>query len=170
MRFSSSQLAVLLLFGFAAPAFAGSQNSSFTVTATVVNDCVVSSSNIAFGSYDPTVSTGITATGAVSARCTKGDVVSVALSQGANPATGSTALVPSRQMASGTNMLPYHIYLGSGSAAEWGAGVIGTNEPSAQTSVSVNTPLTFTTYGSIAAGVDVPAGNYSDTVVATVSY
>ena len=151
-------------------AFAATQTTSFNVTATVINDCIISSTNIAFGTYDPTATTAITATGAVTARCTKGDVVSVALGQGLNPATGSTAAVPARQMISGANLLPYHIYIASTGTTEWGTGTVGTNTPPAQTSVSVLTALSYPTNGSLPAGTDVPAGSYSDTVIATVTY
>jgi spore coat protein U-like protein len=162
---------VLALCGGAMSASAGSSNATFTVTATVVNDCVISTANIAFGNYDPTVATTTTAQGWVSAKCTSGDVVSVALSQGSNPATGSTAAVPARQMATpGTNYLPYHIYIASTGTTEWGSGTVGTNTPAAQTSTSVNTALVFTTYGAILPGVNVPAGNYTDTVTATVTF
>jgi len=131
---------MLVIGGFASAASAGTATTSFNVTATVINDCTVSSSNIAFGNYDPTVTTATTGSGAVSAKCTKGDVVSVALGQGANPASGSTAALPLRQMASGSNMLGYHIYWSSSGTTEWGTGTVGTNTPAAQTSVSVNTP------------------------------
>ncbi len=140
------------------------------MTATVVNNCILSSTNIAFGTYDPTAPAAATATGSVTAKCTKGDLVSVALGQGGNPATGSTAAVPARQMANGANMLPYHIYIAGTGTTEWGTGTVGTNEPAAQTSTSVATALTFTTYGSLPAGADVPAGAYSDSVIATVTF
>jgi spore coat protein U-like protein len=161
----------IVLGGTAASALAGTGTTSFTVTATVVNDCIISSTNIAFGNYDPTTAAALTATGGVSAKCTKGDAVSVALNQGTNPAGSSTAAVPARQMISGTNVLPYHIYIAaSPSTTEWGSGAVGTNEPAAQTAASVNTALTFTTYGSLPAGADVPAGAYTDTVTATVTF
>jgi spore coat protein U-like protein len=164
--------AVAIVLGSAAVnGWAGTGTTSFNVTATVVNDCIIGSTNIAFGNYDPTSATTVTAQGAVTAKCTKGDAVSVALNQGANPAGASTAAVPARQMANGTNLLPYHIYIAAApSATEWGAGTVGTNEPAAQTSATVNTALTFTTYGSLPAGADVPAGSYSDTVIATVTF
>jgi len=150
---------------------AGTLTTSFNVTATVITDCTISSTNIAFGNYDPTSASAVTAQGGVTAKCTKGDSVSVALNQGANPAAGSTAAVPARQMINGANLLPYHIYIAaSPSTTEWGTGTVGTNEPPAQTSTSVNTALTFTTYGSLPAGTDVPAGAYSDTVTATVTF
>ena len=151
-------------------AWASTQTTSFSVTASVINDCIINSTNIAFGTYDPTVATAVTAAGAVTAKCTKGDVVSVALGQGANPASGSTATVPARQMISGSNLLPYHIYIASTGTTEWGTGTVGTNTPPAQTSVSVLTALSFPTNGSLPAGTDVPAGSYTDTVIATVTY
>ena len=161
----------VVLGGAALTASAGTGTTSFQVTATVVNNCIISSTNIAFGNYDPTAATAVTAQGAVSAKCTKGDSVSVALNQGANPAGGSTAAVPARQMVNGGNLLPYHIYIAaSPSTTEWGTGPVGTNEPAAQTAASVSTPLTFTTYGSLPPGADVPAGNYTDTVTATVTF
>lgn len=150
---------------------ATTSSSTFTVTATVINNCVISTVNIAFGNYDPTSATGVTAQGAVNTRCTQGDIVSVALSQGANPSVGtSTAAVPARQMISGASLLPYHIYIASSGSTEWGTGTVGINEPAPQASVSNAVPLVFTTYGAILAGVNVPAGSYTDTVTATVTF
>ncbi len=165
-----SAFVLLTIGGLATAASASTQTTNFNVSATVINDCSISSSNIAFGNYDPTSTTAITAQGAITALCTMGDSVSVALGQGSNAAASSTAAVPVRQMASGIQKLPYHIYMASSGSVEWGTGTIGTNQPAAQTSASVKTALTFTTYGTILAGLDVPAGSYTDTVVATVTY
>ena len=160
----------MVLGGATSSAWAATGNTTFTVTATVINDCIISSTNIAFANYDPTSATALTATGAVTAKCTKGDSVSVALNQGANPATGSTAAAPARQMASGTNYLPYHIYIAASGTTN------GVEAPWAPMSLprrplpSVATALTFTTYGSLPAGADVPAGAYSDSVIATVTF
>jgi len=71
-------------------------------------------------------------------------------------------------MVSGTSLLPYDIYTTSGGTTEWGNATA--SEPSTQTSISVNTPLVFTTYGSLPAGTDVPAGNYVDTVTASLVF
>ncbi len=166
-----SAFVLLTVGGFATAASAGTQTTSFSVTATVVNDCTISSSNIVFPSYDPTTNSAVTATGAITAYCTNGDLVSVALGAGANAGTGSTAAVPVRRMASGSsNYLPYHIYTTSGGTTEWGTGTIGTNQPAQQQSTSVKTPLTFTMNATILAGNDVIAGSYTDSVVATVTY
>jgi spore coat protein U domain-containing protein, fimbrial subunit CupE1/2/3/6 len=161
----------LVLGGAAMSVSAATQNINFTVTATVINNCILNTTNIAFGNYDPTSAVAVTAQGSVTAKCTKGDSVSVALNQGNNPAGGSTAAVPARQMAMGGNRLPYDIYIAAApSTTEWGTGTVGTNEPPAQVSASVGTALTFTTYGSLPPGADVPAGGYTDTVTATVTF
>ena len=171
--FKKTLLAVALVAfgGFALNASAASNTTTFNVTATVINNCVISSTNIAFGSYDPTSATAVTAAGNVSAKCTKNDVVYVELGQGSNAGTGSTAQVPVRQMKSATTagLLPYHIYTTSGGTTEWGTGAA--NRPASQTSVSVGTALNFPTYGSLPAGADVAAAtDYTDSVVATVTY
>ncbi|MEO8999378.1 MAG: spore coat U domain-containing protein [Rhodanobacter sp.] len=170
MMFKKTLLAtaMIALGGFALNASAASQTTTFQVTATVVNNCVISSTNIAFGNYDPTSATALTASGNVSAKCTKNDVVYVELGQGLNPGAGSTAAVPVRQMKSGANLLPYDIYTTAAGTTEWGTGVA--NRPASQTSLSVNTALNFQTNGSLPAGTDVPSGSYTDSVVATVTY
>lgn len=164
--------AAIALGGFSSLSFAGAspQSATFTVTATVIKGCTVSATNIAFGNYDPTSATAVTAQGAVTAKCTKGSVVAVALDQGLNAASGSTAATPARQMKdSSGDLLAYHIYTTSGGSTEWGN--TSASEPATQTSTSAATALTFTTYGSLPAGQDVPAAtSYTDTVTATLTF
>ena len=87
--------AAALLGASASIVSAGTSSTYFNVTTTVLDRCTVSSSGLSFGSYDPTNATGLRAQGTISAKCTKGDAVSVALNQGANPAPGSTHWRPS---------------------------------------------------------------------------
>lgn len=173
MMLKKSLLAAALLaisgFAIAAPGGPSPQTTTFQVTAKVIASCVVNSTNIAFGNYDPTAGSATTATGTVTAKCTKGSNVSVALGQGANAGTGSTVAVPARRMKSASgDYLPYNIYTTSGGSTEWGTGA--GSVPAAQTAASVGTALSFTTYGSLPAGADVPAGDYSDSVIATVTF
>jgi spore coat protein U-like protein len=156
----------------AAIAGAGTVNTNFNVTARVVNNCTVSSSSISFGNYDPTSPAAVSAQGTITAKCTKGDAVSVALNQGANPASGSTPIAPARRMTNGSSKyLPYHIYVAaSPNKEEWGTGAAGKHEPLAQIAAGVSVPIIFTTYGSLPAGTNVPAGEYTDIVVAIVTF
>ena len=163
-------VALLGLTGAVANAYAATTvSSTFLVTATVIKSCTISTAPISFGNYDPTSTTAAAAPGNVSAKCTKGTPVTVALNEGVNKAGSSTTASPARQMSDGNgNLLPYHIYTTNALSTEWGNTTA--TEPTAQTSISVNTPLVFTTYGSLPAGTDVPAGNYADTVTATLVF
>lgn len=149
-------------------ALGGSTTANLSVTASVANNCTISTSAVAFGAYDPIVTnatTALTATGSVTITCTTGDSgLSVTLGQGANAAGGSTAAVPLRRMVySSSNYLSYYLYSNSGYSTVWGSTgpTIATGNGSAQI---------YTVYGSIPAGQNVPAGSYTDTVVATVNF
>jgi spore coat protein U-like protein len=159
----SIALATLLVSGAAAAATA---TGNFTVNATVVSSCRVSNtSNINFGNYDPTAAGDVDASGSVSVRCTRGTAYNVALDQGGNPAGGSTAALPLRQMANGVNRLRYDIYSDSGRTTAWGNGA---GNP-AGTAAS-NAAIVLTTYGRLPAGQDAAIGSYTDTVNVTVTF
>jgi spore coat protein U-like protein len=164
--------AVVILGVSASIVSAGTSNTNFNVTATVLDRCTVSSSGLAFGGYDPTNAATLRAQGTIAAKCTKGDAVSVAINQGANPAPGSTPAAPVRRMTDGaSHYLPYHIYIAAPpSRAEWGTGAAGKNQPPAQLAAGVSAPVIFTTYGALSAGTNAPAGEYTDIVIAIVTF
>src|SRR5512141_951416 len=87
--FATLVLAVL----FTTPIFAASQTSNLAVSATVITNCSISTTAVAFGNYDPTAATDLgaagTITGSLKVRCTNGTAANVGLGLGAN-ATGST--------------------------------------------------------------------------------
>lgn len=169
-RWAKSLLASAVLVAVATlsgTATAGTATSNLPVSAIVSANCTIDASGgVAFGAYDPVVtnaSTALTHTGTISTTCTNGSSATITLGQGANADTGSTAAVPLRRMVSGTNYLSYQLYSDSSDTTVFdgstGVGVTGTG---AAVSTSV--------YGSVAAGQNVPAGSYSDTVVATVAF
>ena len=163
----SAALLFCLVFLATAPAFAATATSNFTVTASVANNCTISTVGIAFGAYDPIVthaSTPLDAAGSVTITCTKGSTTTIALSAGAN---GPSATGTTRAMASGTNYLSYEIYQETGRTTVWGTSGAGLLTPAAAPDKSARA---FTTYGRIPAGQDVPSGSYSDTVTATVNF
>lgn len=157
----------------AGSAFAGPspQTGSFQVTANVVASCrVTSTTDIAFGTYDPADAnntTDLDANGAVAVRCVKGTVANVAIEQGANPAAGSSCTTPLRQMAGGTERLGYGIFQDAARTTLWGC---ATTNDQAFTATTVATPTTLTTYGRIPAGQDVGVGAFLDTVTVTVTF
>jgi spore coat protein U-like protein len=148
-----------------APALAASpQTTSLAVSAAVSDNCTISSSPLAFGAYDPIVTHATAAldgSGGLTITCTKGAATTVGLDLGAN-AAGSV-----RRMAAGSERLSYEMYQDSARSTVWGNSGSGLYTPPAAPSKA---PRTYTVYGKISAGQDVAAGNYGDTVVATVNF
>jgi spore coat protein U domain-containing protein, fimbrial subunit CupE1/2/3/6 len=108
----------------------------------------VAAAGLAFGAYSSTAN-------AVSATATLG------LGLGGN-ASGST-----RRMGDTTNYLTYELYQDSGRTTVWNDSGAGLLSPSTAPSKA---PRNFTVYGRVTGSQDVPAGNYNDTVVATVNF
>lgn len=164
-----SVLAVVSLFLLAATsAFAGTATSNMSVSATVSANCTISAGALAFGAYDPVVANAATplpGTATITVQCTNGSPATLTLGQGSNPAGGSTAAAPLRQMASGGNFLSYALFQDNALTIPWGD-TAGTGVAYTGTGVSGS----VTVYGQVAAGQNVPSGTYNDTVVATITF
>ena len=172
MRKISLSIAVAgLLAAGSATAGVSPATGSFNVTADVQGSCIVTSTtDIAFGTYDPSdvnFTTPLDKNGSVDVRCVKGMSPTVTLDQGQN-GTGSCA-APARAMKEGTTneLLSYAIYSDSGHANGWGCGA--TNDVSF-TAASSTTATTLTTYGRIPAGQNVGMGSFSDVVTVEVAF
>ena len=139
---------------------AGTATSSFAVSASVTANCTISAGALAFSAYDPVVTNAaanLDQTSTITVACTKGATASVALDNGVNFSGG-------RRMKSGTDYLGYEMYSDSGRSTVWNS-----TAPVAYTAAS-KAASSLTVYGRVAAGQDVPAGSYSDTVVATITF
>jgi spore coat protein U-like protein len=134
------------------------------VTATVSNNCTISTNPVAFGSYDPIVaqaSASLDGAGSVVIACTKGAVTTVALDAGANSSAGA------RRLAAGSSYINYQLYSDSNRSTAWGSDAGSTVAPGAAPSKAART---LTVYGRITGGQDVPAGSYTDTITATINF
>jgi spore coat protein U-like protein len=155
----------LLLAAMGTSVSAATATANLGVSATVTNNCTISTSALAFGSYDPVVanaSTDLDGTGTVSVACTKGVSATVGLGLGSN-ASGST-----RRMTDGSgNYLTYELYQDASHTTVWGNAGAGLLSPAAAPSKAARN---FTVYGQVVSNQDATAGNYSDTVVATVNF
>jgi spore coat protein U-like protein len=159
----------VLGLGATSAILAATQTANLPVTATVSANCAISTAAVAFGAYDPAVvnaSAALDGQGSVLVTCTSGASTTVTLGQGSNADTGSTAAVPLRRMKDGgTNFLGYFLYSDTGRTTVWGD-TGGTGLPHTGT----GSQATLTVYGRVTGGQNVPTGNYSDTVVATVTF
>jgi spore coat protein U-like protein len=162
-------------------AWAGSAVTDLTVSATVTQRCTITTTPVAFGSYDPVLANRTSAlpgTGQISLTCTKGSAnITVSLDDGTNFSGGF------RRMSSGggtPDFLRYRLDQPIGSAPgtcpgtqEWR----GFASPGLYTAVatwSALTAFTFNVCGTVPAGQDVTGSSagtaYTDTVLATVNF
>lgn len=163
-RVALATTATAVAFG-AGSAHAGSATTSLAISATVINNCTISTSAVAFGSYDPVVanaSANLDSTGSITVACTKGATATIGLN------TGSNASGTARRLADGTsNYLTYEIYKDSSRTSVWGNSGGDLHTPPVAPNKS---PRTFTAYARVTSNQDVPAGSYTDTVTATVNF
>lgn len=134
----------------------------FTASATVVNNCLISATNVAFTSAG-VLSSALNASGAITARCTNGDAYQIALSSGLS---GSVA---ARQMqrTGGGGAVNYQLYTDAAHTSAWGDGTAGTTMA---TGTGSGNAVSITVYGRVPAQTTPMPGNYSDTITATISF
>lgn len=148
---------------------AGSASTPVTVSATVTQNCTISTTtNVGFGSYDPvTISAAITTNGVVRVTCTKGaSGITLTLNGGSNSASATAPDTRAMKGTTNANYLSYDIYEDSGYATRF-----PTTAVAETVSGGITTPTNVTLYGKIkAAAQDVSVDSYSDTVQATVNF
>jgi len=157
-----------LTVSLAGIASATDATASLNVSASVANNCTITTAAVNFGAYDPIAthaSSALNGSGSVTVKCTTGASAAVKLGQGSNADSGSTAAAPLRRMkeTGSSNYLSYALYSDTNRSTVWegSTGVSHTGD---------GTATQLTVYGQVASNQNVPAGSYSDTVVATVTF
>ncbi|NYH19003.1 Csu type fimbrial protein [Paraburkholderia bryophila] len=135
---------------------------AFTASATVINNCLISATNIAFTSTG-VLSSALSATGAVTARCTNNDAYQITLNG------GSSGNVAARQMqrSGGGGAVNYQLYTDAGHTHAWGD---GTGSTTVATGTGTGNPVAIQVYGLVPAQSTPMPGSYSDTITATISF
>jgi spore coat protein U-like protein len=160
-------IAAGVLLALSGAAQAATKTASFTVSASVGKNCVISAGNLALGEF--VGDNDLTAQSDISVRCTTGTGFSIALNAGN---TGS--FTGRRMVGPGGDFLVYNLYTADTYGAVWGDDS-GTTDVVGGTGagMALANELTRTVYGRLLA-VDnqngVEAGAYSDTIVATITY
>ena len=167
-------LATLACMSQAQPALADTVTGNGTVTATVTATCnLVAAPTIAFGTISGigSVTADVTAQGTITVICSTGASYTIYIDDGANrvaPGSGN------RQMANGAGRLAYQLYKTNAHATIWDAtgGTATTGGSGGVNGTGTGANQNHTVYGRIAAGTAIPSvlGNYSDTVLITVTY
>lgn len=160
-------IAATLMTAVGTTATAGTATSNMNVTATVTASCSITAGALAFPNYDAVTGAQIDGSATLSVACSRGAITTIMLGQGSNPAPGSSDVIPLRRMKdSGTNMLSYLLFSDPTRLLLWGNTVL----TGVQYIPATSSPTNVTVYGRIVALQDVPAGSYSDVVVATISF
>lgn len=154
-------LAAALATGISpSPVVAATSTATFQVSANVTATCLISATNLAFGAYSGAVAN---ASSTVSVTCTNTTPYNVGLDAG----TSSGSTVATRKMTGpGGALLAYSLSRDSAHTLNWG-NTVGTDT---QTGSGSGSAQTLTVYGQVAANQFVAAGNYTDTITATITY
>jgi spore coat protein U-like protein len=150
----------------------GQKTANLAVTATVPTNCLISVAAMGFGNYDPIqANTGSNhldnSSGKVTVTCTKGSAPVITLDQGLN-ADGGTADAPNRRMAKGGEFLNYTLYRDPARTQVWGDTTgSGYAVPSPG---GAGAAQEISIHGRITGNQNVSAGEYTDTVVAKVTF
>mgnify|MGYP003579933320 CR=1 FL=1 len=169
IKLAAARTAGIALFACVAigvPGVATAQTASSTlnVTATVTENCTVSTSDVAFGAVNTLSGSNVDRTGRISLTCTNGPGWSAPAGIG----SGSGASFASRRMSSGANLLTYNLFTDAARSSVWGDGTGSTADiDGTGTGVVQNVAI----YGRVGSGqTTVPAGSYADTLAVTVTF
>lgn len=160
MRIRTGLIGSLLALLVAVAGEAATRSARMNVTVTVVPNCRIAVTDLAFGEYDPLVvhaSQGLDGTALVRVVCTRNERATILMEENGSPV---------RVLTDGNHRISYGIFADPARTQAWGI---------AGNAVQVNfddgsIPRELTVYGRIPAGQVVPAGPYSDAVTATVDF
>jgi spore coat protein U-like protein len=135
-------------------------NPTFTVRATVVNDCSVVPQDIDFGSHG-VLTSNIDASAQLLVNCVPGTAYTIGLNGGL-----AAAAPTARLMKKGAASITYGLYRDAARTQAWGD-TIGTNTVAG---TGIGSVQTYTVFGRVPPQAAPSAGIYADTVVVTVTY
>lgn len=146
-------------------ALAATTSATFNVTASVVDSCTVSATDLDFGVIDPTANTAYDAESAVEVTCTAGTVYTIGL--GAGQAPGATESSRLMMHTNGSNTLSYELYQDTARTTGWG----GLLDLVPVMGLGVGTSQAYSVYGRVPEGQETArVGAYSDVITVTLSY
>jgi spore coat protein U-like protein len=127
--------------------------------------CSLTSTSIAFGSYDIFSPSPLDTLGQVIFRCGNNDHnVSISLDKGGAPTFNP------RRMLNGTSSINYNLYLDAARTIIWGDGTNGTQNFFVRNPQQNNRDISVPIYGRIPAGQAPSVGNYSNTLTVTINF
>ena len=138
---------------------ASTATGTMAVTANILDSCTLTVPAMPFGTYS---GTALAMTANLSVQCTLGGIASLTASVGSNGGSGFQ-----RNMLNQSTMLPYNLYTQAAHTTVWGD---TTNGTSAIAYVGTGATTSVTIYGNIPASSVALPGNYTDSVLVTLTY
>jgi spore coat protein U-like protein len=155
-----------VLLAIAGSAHAATKTATFTVSASVASNCVISTNNLNLGAFDG--ATDLAQSADITVRCTNATPYEVELSTGASGSYGN------RTLSNGTATLNYNLYTDAGHTLIWGDGTTGgtSSATGTGTGMALGQTKTHTVHGQLLASANANAdlGTYIDTITATIRY
>ena len=127
--------------------------------------CSLTSTSVAFGTYDIFSPSPLDTLGQIIFRCANNDHnVSISLDKG-----GASTFNP-RLMFNGSSTLNYNLYLDAARTMIWGDGTGGTRNFFIPNPQPNNTDISVPIYGRVPAGQGASVGNYNKTLTVTINF
>jgi spore coat protein U-like protein len=139
-------------------------------------DCTISTVGVAFGVYDPSLSTPDDSNGSVNVTCFyTGPGGADSTNYSVSLSTGSSGSFTPRRLTAGASLLNYNLFRDAGRSQIWGNGTAGTSIVTGNIKVGPGAGNNTRTashpvYGRIPALQDADTGNYSDTILVTLTF
>jgi spore coat protein U-like protein len=171
MNFKRQAIFVLILLGVSTVVLAGTATTNMAVSANVPQSCIITTTAMNFGIYDPisaNSTTPLDQTATLTVTCPYQSAATITLGEGVNKDSASTAAAPMRRMICGGNddWMNYNLYTTSARSTVWG-NTTGTGV--AYTGTGASTSVTV--YGRVAPGQNtLPVELYTDTVVVSITF
>ena len=153
-----------ILLALAGAAQAATKTATINVSATVVDNCTIGAGAMNLGTFDGT--NNLTSTSTITVRCSNGTDYTVDLS------TGSSGSYANRTLVNGSNSLVYNLYMAGDFQTIWGNGQNSTGRVS-DIGEGMGTAINHTVHGRLLASQNqgaIDAGDYTDTITATITY
>lgn len=155
-------IAAGILLALAGTAHAVTKQSAFQVSATVTENCVISAAPMNLGDFNGT--NNLTASSAITVRCTSGTDFAVGLDSGINGDFTNRVLT-----GPNASQLLYNLFTDEARTSVWND---STNRVGGL-GAGMGTPVTLNVYGKLLASQNDGAldeGEYTDTITATIEY
>lgn len=133
----------------------------FSVSAPVVNNCTIATTNVAFAAATG-LSAPLSTAGSLSVTCTNNDAYRISLNGGTSANVGARTMIsPAGRTVS------YQLYSDSARTIVWGD---GTNGTATYTAIGTGLAQTVPVYGLVPTQTTPPPGSYTDTITATIAF